>query len=49
MGGDFYSCIGMIKSIWRNKQTNEPEYMDYGTAFAVTERLILTCTHNVFH
>lgn len=39
----------MLKGVWKNKKTNKPEYIDYGTAFAVAPRIILTCAHNLYH
>jgi V8-like Glu-specific endopeptidase len=39
----------MLKAVWRDKKTRKPEYIDYGTAFAVAPRIIVTCTHNIYH
>ena len=44
---DHYSNIGLIRSNWYNSRGKLRGY-NYGTAFIVSKRILMTCTHNVY-
>ena len=43
---EVYSSIGILKSNWFNSSGKLRAY-NYGTAFLISKRLLLTCSHNL--
>lgn len=41
------SAIGLLRVNWRNEK-DELVSINYGTAFAVSPKLVVTCTHNLY-
>jgi hypothetical protein len=43
----FEKCVGLLRTNWYDNGRNL-KAMSYGTAFALTKNLIMTCSHNVY-
>lgn len=39
----------MICARWINANTGRMEYINYGTAFAISPFLLMTCAHNIYN
>ena len=46
-GTEIYEFVGVLLSLWHNKD-KKVKAKNLGTAFMVSDRLALTCTHNIY-
>lgn len=43
----FYQNVGILRASWYN-ENKQLTVFNYGTAFAISEQILVTCTHNIY-
>ncbi len=42
-----YKVVGLLRSNWFDK-SGKLSLFNYGTAFAISNHILITCTHNIY-